>query len=298
MSEFSFAPEVVALLDDIALRSDSSLLRLPKERLLRWVGQPEEMLSPHGVHLSKAERHLISAYREEAAYLLHASCVERLIARPQSGVFLESSRRHDMGQVQARVSQLGARAPTLGIEWWLFESPVEASPLQLASAALALVPSDLARIALGVACYTEGHVRAAMRMFETVLAGRPSSIMRSVAYDNQGGVQCAQRDYERALVSYSEACRAEDGRWKSVVSRMIVALQLGAGSEALQAARELGHLKVSPESFDELLAFLRFNLAAKSWTLTRQARETIMGLGDNLSEEARRVCNAIHPTAS
>ncbi|NOT32129.1 MAG: hypothetical protein HOP15_16905 [Planctomycetes bacterium] len=298
MSEHSFDPEVVALLDEIARSSSSTLLRTPKERLLRWVGRPEEVLSPHGSYLSKAEKHLVGAYREQAASVLYAACIDRLASRPETGVFVESSRRPDMREINSRASRLAQGMSSQQPDGLVHKALLNHTGLSasgLATISLRLVPADPARIALGASYHVDGLPFAAMRMFEQVLSGRPSSNMRSIAHDNRGSVQCALRNYSRALESYVAASRAAVGRWKVTIVRMTVALQLGEKGEAVHSAEALAGMDVKTEWLNELIQFFEQTRRAKKWVLTPQAERAICELHDSLPEVARRVCNALHP---
>ena len=297
MSEHAFDPEVVALLDEIARSSGSSLLRTPKERLLKWVGRPEEVISPHGSYLSKAERHLVTAYREAAAWVLHSACIAQLAGQPESRAFVESSRRPDVPQVERRASRL-AEIPHLlpsRVRDRLLDPSVSASAL--AAAALRLVPADLTRIALGVSYHAEGYSSAAIRVFNQVLSRQPPNNVRRLAEGNLGSVHCANGNYARALESYSKALRAAEGQWKTVIFRMIAALQLGQEVDAIHSAKELGCIDVRRDWLDELVQYYERTRLAGDWILTQKAYATILKLQDSLPENARRVCDALHPFA-
>lgn len=298
MSEHSFDPEVVALLNEIAQSSSSTLLRTPKERLLRWVGRPEEVVSPHGSYLSKAEKHLVGAYREQAASVLYAACIAQLASRPETGVFVESSRRPDMREIDSRASRLAQGIPSHQADGRIQEAVLNHasfSASELATASLRLISADLTRIALGVSYLSEGLSFAAIRVFEQVLSGRPSSTMRSVAHDNCGGVQCTLMNYSRAFECLDEASRAADGRWKTTIYKMIVALQLGEKDEAVYSAQALARMDIKPDGLDELVRYFELTRRAKKWVLTPQAERVLHELHDSMPEVARRVCDALHP---
>jgi hypothetical protein len=296
MSEHRFDPAVVALLDELARSSSSGLLRVPKERLLRWVGREEDVLTPHHPFLSRGEKHLIEAYREQAASLLRDACVIRLVERADSGVFVESGRTPSGEWIRERAHRvlhavetgLLDRRTQMSLEG--FEGR-EAS--QLAAAALRLMPSDAARIALGAALHSEGHTRAAMRTFEAVLRGRPTPIFRSVALDNLASIRCTMLDYPRALALHIEANRAANGRWKTATSRMVVAIQLGEAGEAKSAAHLLNQMEPNPAWCDELARFLRRTREAKRWSPTSQATRVVPVLRDQVAGDARKICDAL-----
>jgi hypothetical protein len=164
---------------------------------------------------------------------------------------------------------------------------------QLAVASLRLLSTDLGRIAVGASHHSEGHPRAALRVFGRVLLGKPMPVVCSVARDNLGSIYCTLRDYPRALTSYVEANRAAEGRWKTAITRMVVAFQLGDKAEALRAAELVDRMEVDRASLGELAEFFSKTLRLERWTLTARASRVIPEVRATMSSNPGRICDAL-----
>jgi len=237
MSEHDFDPEVVALLASIAADPEAGLLRMPRERLQKWIGRPEETVSPHASHLTKAERHLVGAYREEAAWALTQMCIANLARKPL--IFTRS--RPDEAAVQRTAARLAKSElpPNASHALRAVAEHEEVPARQLAEAALLLVPNDCARSALAVALHMDGFGGSSIRLLELILKGSPSAHYRIQALENIGMVWTARERFRRAYDHYREAWRQDGGRISLLVSCLTSALQEGSANEVGDSMREL-----------------------------------------------------------
>jgi hypothetical protein len=289
MSEHTFDPNVIALLDEIARSSESSLLRVPKEKLARWVPGPEDVLSPRGSFLTKAERHLVWAYREEAAAVLYEACIARLAEAPEKGAFVERARRPEWRQVATRARALQESRPELMCS---LDGIGTKSASALCAAAVVLAPTDKARLALAASYKAEGQKRAAFNVYKMILSGPCSARSRAQALDGHGCIQCQKKEFKKSLESYLSA--AEYGcRPDNVACVLIVACQLGDESRVTRSGAELGDAQPTGLWIDDLVAFLQTTRAAEFWAPTPSAMATIPRAIDKLPTAARRICETM-----
>ena len=289
MSAETFDPEVVELLREVVADPASTLTRMPPERLKRWIPGPEEVISPHGSYLTKAERHLALAYREQAAWVLLHACIERLTpgdslvfspARVRPDVLRRSAGRfHERSVEEPAGSLLGSVARG--------EEPTAS---QLATAALRLVPSDAARNCLAAALHKEGSSLGGLRLLKRILANQPSVVFRSLAWENQGLIHSARKEYRRACECYDWSVRAMEDRLRPRVWLLTMALQIGDEASAVAADKRINDGRFADEPlFDEWVARLDGSLTARTWEPTRESLILIPRLGDRLTEKARRI---------
>lgn len=290
MRAATFDPEVVALLREIVEDPNSTLTRIPTERLERWIPRAEDMILPSGSYLTKAEKHLAQAYREEAAWVLLHACMERMTSKSFL-IFATSSIEPNLLRRNARYMGIhfGLEIPLLGR---LDETAPEPLPTQLASTALMLVPSDAARIVLACAYHHEGAHSTALGLLNTILHQGSASIARSMAWESCGSVYSSQESYRQAYDCYDRACRMTPNRCNPHVWMFAMALQLGDHEATLRAANLLNAHPRNAAQLNDLASRLRNSRSASQWTPTSVCRNLIQSIGDQLPETTRGLCAA------
>lgn len=288
MSESRFDPEVLALLDEIASDPRASLLRMPARPLKNWIAGPEEVLSPHASHLTRAERHLVQAYREEAASVLVEACIREL---SQSRVADSSTPPSPTLEARARrlVDHAGIDGPDLEpLE--RVASSKRVSSLVIAGAAMRLAPSDVARNCLGAALTLEGSPASARRVLGPVARDGATARQRAKALANLGMVCSELRDYEGAVEYNRLACRT-DGDWAAApIWALVGAIQLGRERDVVEFLRRVDQ-RASTRSVQDLAAGMRRDRIKGSWSPTRDSARAL-SLVQRLGAQSRELCNA------
>jgi hypothetical protein len=290
MSEQRFEPEVLALLDEIARSPDATLLRIPRERLLRYVGRPEEMISPHGSWLTKAEKHLVTAYREQAARVLLEVCILRLKEDP----LIFSTTQPDPATLATRARKVARRLPkqsvSLGTLNDLAGGRIVPTSI-LAVASLRLAPSDLATNALGLAHQQEGHVMASMRVLKKSLASTSSFHQRAQAWENLGRAYSLKGLFRNAFECDYRAILTDDRKLRFVVWCLADAIQGGDEPSALESAKRI-HLRQDSRDAITIARDLLAGRANGSWSPTPAGRRLASRIRKQLPEESGAICDA------
>jgi hypothetical protein len=238
MSETQFEPEVLALLDEIARSPEGRLLHVPRQRLRSYYGDPSETLTPHGSYLSKAERHLVSAYREQAARVLLEACHARL-QRDQQVV---KTRDYVEGDLQGKARVLSRSMPVdpdLKKTLTSLGDRSELSATELVVASVRLAPSEAASNALAVCYQQEGWLRTSLRVLAPFFDCAASDAQRADALSNMGRAHFRPGEYHRAFEFSRQACLLDESRSRLAVWCLTDALQSGDEQAALAASRTL-----------------------------------------------------------
>lgn len=289
MSEPDFDPEVVALLDEVAADPNSTLLRIPKGRLLKWVGRPEEIVSPSGSHLTKAEKHLAAAYREEAAWVLLQACIAGLRRDP----LLFSTVEPDPKLVQRRARHLS------GNEYLSASSQAALSQLntqdafdaaRLGTAAMRLVPNDTNRNALAVALLPKGQHVGAMRLLTRVLVGEPDTTQRSQAWENMAKVWTIRRDFAKSFECNRMALQSAPSTIRLLVWCLTSALQAGHEPRARDCVSELEKHPALAD-IDQISSALSLARETGGWSPTAASRMLSERLRGEVAQPVREVCD-------
>jgi hypothetical protein len=290
MSEQQFEPAVLALLQEIAKDPRASLLRIPKAPLLRYMGRPEETISPHGSHLTKAEKHLVTAYREQAARVLVEACILRLKEDPQ----IFSTIQPDGADLRARAHALSSRVRAE-------ERPLDAlralahgteTPVSgMAVAALLLAPSELALNVLALAHQAEGNVQASIRVLGKAFDGASSFHQRAQAYENMARACDMQQRFGEALEFNYRASVTDVRKVRFLVWCLTSAIQ--AGDEA-RAIESIGRLEEHPQDADlpDIVRRLRLGRKRDSWSPTRGSLRVVANIRRHLTEKSGDICGA------
>lgn len=290
MSDDSFDPAVVTLLREIAADPRASLLRIPKERLIRWVGRPEEVIKPSGSYLTKAEKHLVKAYREEAAWVLLQACVVELKKQP---LVFSTLAPDPMRLKQAAESLSAAKSlpPVARRATRDLASGLALDAVQLGATALRLVPTDHARNCLAIAFQREGRDVGSMRILHQLLAGEPCAVQRAQAFENMAQVWSRRAAFHRVLASNKKAVAADESRVRLLVWCLTSALQAGD----LRQAREFTTRIQEHPCRDEVIAIaqvLKAERSRKDWAPTEVSQRLVAHLVGQVPEIPWRVCHA------
>jgi hypothetical protein len=284
MTERALAPEVVALLEKIAADPESSLLHVPRERLLRYVGHPEETVSPHGSYLSKAEKHLVAAYREQAAWLLLEACVLRLKEDPLVFSTLAPA-PENLRRVAGRVwDTLGGEEPALGG----VAAGTEVSCLALASASLRLAPSTLALNCLALAHQQEGQARTSLRTLHRLLDDTCPSHQRAQALENMARAHVMLQEFQEAFACDYRASLIDERKVRFIVCCLTDALQGGEERKALESAARLGR---RGEDLSHFVRGLRLGRENGTWAPTPASLQLLSRIRRHMPERSGVICD-------
>ena len=303
MNGRAFDPEVVELLKVVAADPRSGILHAPREPLLRWAGRTEETISAGSSYLTRAERHLVMAYREEVAELIYWMAIWRVTFGGSGGSMaflrkakhpepsaLRESAKANAGSDGARMA-IGEQVVSLLLE---FE---RTSASRLAAAAMRLRPNDLSRIVLGHAFHSEKQTSSALRTFNAVIARTTSAEIRSYALENLGMVFSAKREFGKALQCNAQAVHQTPYRVAPRVWFFSMAIQLGNEAEVRRSAIDLEEVPEHHGTLEEVLGLMERARIAGSWKATEGARQLVRSMGESLPPRAMKICDVFgkHP---
>lgn len=242
-----------------------------------------EPIRATAVSRSKAERHLIQVYREEAAWLLLDAARSRSRTEPGSTLLTWFDARGERGPLASadwkrRARNLLREGPPESLSEFLRREALggssrAASALELAAASLRLVPTESARIGVAVSMIHLGDLRRALKELNQALASRPGAILESIALENIGTVMVRQGDYTRAVRFYRRSVEASEPRPDSMMQLLALACLVEQPRDALFAAELLDEL-VHPEhpAISEYREFLARRRWAQSEAFLRGRR--------------------------
>lgn len=288
-------PEVVALVQEIVDDPDSTLLRVPSAPLKRWLDRREPRVSAGEAFLTKAERHLLFAYREAAGRLLWQACGMRVMHR-SSVIFAARGEplEEEAWHLQARRILSGGVKESLreGIAFLsqCFGGAEDLPPSRIAAAALRLLPCDDLRNWLALALVFEEQPLAALRVLHTILAAGPDHLMRSVALENSGLANYSRGETMQAFQCYQLAIQADPDRPEPLLWAFTASLDLGDESAAMTAARRLSEQWENP-FIDRALSGLKEARRVQQWRPSSVGLVLARRIKDRLPEEARRVAD-------
>ena len=106
-------PEFEAVLQEVAARPNSILLKVPRPRMVRRLMTSRSVISPLSSGFSHAERELATVWRSEIAWLLREACVWELIHSSREGAVYSPFRTPDSRRVPLDAAGIGSRLPAL-----------------------------------------------------------------------------------------------------------------------------------------------------------------------------------------
>ncbi len=317
-------PEVEALLQEIAADPRSSLLRVPRPKVLRGLFErgsraaDEPATSARATGLTSAERQLLLVHRCEVAALLREACVLRLFEEPRAaeeiGRDIDVRRRieipdEDAWRARARREMdavtddsettdayellLRCVHPADESRWGEDASSARPSAAQLATSSLRVAAHDSARICVGVDLIRRDEPRTALRVLESVLAGAPSALHASNAHENVGWARAASGDAPAARDAYRAAALCGEPRPTPLASWLFHALDAADRPDVLDAAARLDEL-VEPDhpSLADWLKGVRRKRAERGRGPSPATKKLLESLADELGDTSRRIASA------
>ncbi len=265
-------PEVEEILREVARRPGSALLRVPRKDVARTVLERDTLLHARTAGLSSAERHLVQVYREELAFALRQAAYYQLAEGTESrNVVIDRvlvSRRDDIPsvrKVRATVSEaLGEPARSAGDEdaIELLERCVgaDAGGLpgagELAAASHRLVPTNQARIYVGVDFRARGEWRSALGCLTAVLQVEGSIEHRRAAWLDITDVYLGLGRPDLSL-GLAKRYEGEDSHPALVINRLLSATAVRDVQEVAHALRSLDRIDTGAGFDLALHEFLR-----------------------------------------
>lgn len=303
-------PAIEALLADIAGDPGSSLLKMLATQARASLFDPNPSVDRNGVLLTKAEQHLMQAYREDVAVLLRRASLMDVYEDPGTKRFLHrgvtvdedlhiSSRQEWNAQARERLRTCPANADSShGLE--LLSKCVQSSraarpsATKLALASLRLVPSAEARICLALDLWRRKKLDSAAQVLCLVIAHSPSDLLTSIAWENLGGVYFSMAHYARAREAYANAAAAHAHRAEPIMCWFLLALGLGRKKEALKAAAALDELIESEHRSVRWFTTTQPDAwSSRSWKPHAEATRNLRDVEKNLGPAARSVAHVL-----
>lgn len=299
----SMDPGVFELLGEISRDKDSRLMKLARAGF----GPPHVLrsraISARESLFTRAERHLLSEYREEVAFLLFKACQREVMSLPseRSMIYRKAGSGFEVvipppewwraeGQ---RIQRSRARAEVrrsqdlLGAD--LTTARVEASAL--ASASLAIWPRDETRIWLALALFAEGDIATGKHVLQDVLAHHPSDSNESYARQGMGWEALEQGDGERAVSEYRRAFEKGADRVNPLLAWLHAALASCDRASVLTSAGLLAEIRRADiEAFiDDHVGLWTRQLESGAFKPSSGARDLASAIAGDLPDPARRI---------
>lgn len=298
-----FTPEVEAILREVAADPRSSLLKVSRPTHLRGLFERYPSVGPQTAGLTATEKHLLQVHRNEVARLLGDVCRSRLIAT--DGLRISTSLTVDKDVPIYTEDELRRRAEELREAEAVKELRVEQllercvsgdarhrpSVAELAAAMARVEPSNAARVLAGLDLTARGKPRAALDLYQVVLARYPGSEMESLTWDNAAH---AWDLLGREEVAFQASTRASEDN-DSVVPRFVsvfLALHLELANQAQDLAKEINEL-VAPNhrTVEWYVSSVRSGLAGRAWHPTRQSQRLALMIRDSAGGAAGRIAD-------
>ena len=303
-----YEPEVEELLRELAADPTSTLLRVPRRGIVPTLFDKHTLVSPRAAGLSSAERHLLQVYREEVelllrqAYLLYcrldepfgpAYCWHVTVGQRQELPAMDEWTLQAERALGHPLKGDGAPEARELLSLCVRESPTRIpSPIQLAAAALRLVPSNQARIYVATDLVLSGRTRTGMRGLRDVLACCSSS-HESYCLQNMTRAYEDLGDIESAAQSASDASRADESRPDPLLNWFVLSARMTDLRSTLEAAKRIDDLLVHDHiALVEYLEGLSQRRAQGWWKPSRDARAFLSGIQDQLGPASRSIAHA------
>lgn len=303
-------PDFEEILREVAADPDSSLLRVPRPKLIRGLFDRGEPVGAHEPGLTQAERHLVLVHRNELAWLLRQACLIKLVEGPRNKLFvsrhLSAHREVRLMSFVALEERLAAERETAGsvpggdsaldlLTAWVKNSTGDVpSVSRLAAASFRLQHTDEARVMAVSELANGSEQRSALLVLGDVLAGHPSESVRESAWSHVGFAYSKLLDFPKAQRAYQQLCQLNEQIPMGWMGRLLMSLQMGDAGGARTSADGLdiattSHLDVVTEWTTCLLTRRAFG----EWSPTREARSLSYALCDSFGEPSRRLTHAL-----
>jgi len=305
-----YEPEVEELLRELAVDPTSTLLRVPRKGVVPTLFDKNAMVSPRAAGLSSAERHLLQVYREDVelllrqAYLLYCKSNEPF--GPTHSWTITVDHHHELPAIEEWDfrAQGALGRPLLGdgapeahevLAHCVRESPISVpSPVQLAAAALRLVPTNQARIYVASDLHLNGRIETGLRAFREVMA-QCSSFHKSYCLQNMSRAYEDLGDTLAASRCVAEAALICGRRPDPLMNWLYVSIQRADQESALNAAMRIDELL--KHDHEALVGFVKDLVERRRlgwWKPSSGARAFVLGIEERLGPASRSVANACH----
>ncbi len=268
-------PEVRELLVEVSRRGESLLFQVPARRWSRELLEPAGPVRPSAAFLSSAERHLLEAYRAEAAWFLRATALRLLAddehARRACTWYWNGNRRLEIpGDTRLAESQARLLEPTLArdADRDLVRTLVTAGRRKLsvsdcAAAAQRLEPHPAVHAYTLSYHFAQGDASYCRSLSSRLMDGNPESPVQRQGLEWAGSYAAAWGQWEKASDFYSEALAHPSAGLATALLAWLNSLQCG---RIELAAEILGPGGPSAEDINEALTVLENALTvARRW---------------------------------
>ncbi len=301
-------PEFEQLLREIAADPDSTLLRVPRPKVVRGFFERDEALSANATVLTRAEKHLVRTRGNELAWLLRQACLYKLVEGPTSKSYVsrygpsgKDCSPLDQALVRERVEwereeASGSDQHEHAVELLLrcVKSPVGGEPhvAELAMASHRLQPTNAARLQVAIDLCLRDAPRAGLSLAWRVLNAHPLRDDATRAWECIGLAYSRLGRLKEVHLAYQKGCAGDDPH--TYVNRLVFALQVGDRRDAIDCARQLNDmLPGDPPAMAWYVEAIRGRRQAREWSPTRAGRELAQSLADQLDGVARRVSDVL-----
>jgi hypothetical protein len=217
---FHLEPEIEGLIQEIGRDPRSSFFQVERPKSPRGLLQAWDRYSPVSAGWTAAERHLMTAHREDLAFCLRTRVLmESLRLRPLS-VFVDHRRSvDDVSSMpsDAEWRQSASRAVRLArlddapeadlVVRLLAERELTVEELyDVALITVRLTPNDTAWLRIGLALNLRGDPHSAIQLLTARERLAGSELMRSYMWDNIGVAYSMLGDHAAAREAYKKAC--------------------------------------------------------------------------------------------
>lgn len=240
-------PEVEHLLAEIAADPNSSLLRIPRAKILPELFRPPDPIRQSAYFLTSAERHLLAVHREEVAHWLRVGLVFARSEgrRSRNAYFAEVPldrkrwlRKQSVIAATANLEgDLHARIHVPGR--WVDD---EACALEVQAAAQRLVPSPLGPVVAAQLVTSLGDYSSALRLLREGQAQLEGSAFAPLLRTSAGVVYWRLGRHREAAVAYERAWTEDPSQPIYLVAAALNGALAGEVSQVVETAfaRESG----------------------------------------------------------
>lgn len=303
-----FAPEIEELLREVASDPRSTLLRVPRPKVLRTFFEHDPTVSQHATGLRAAERELLRTHRDELAKLLREACVMKLYGHPAAkGRMLRHVTATQVLSIPNKVAlrerfRRERRSPVgpLGLDdALLLDACTEVDGVdqptigQLAALSLRLHPTTQARIYAAENAVLEGLTPDALLLLDAAASFDEAPLLLALIACNQGAAYCDLGRFDAGRDAYGHAASGDDPPLIAVISWLRFALLTNNSEAAREACTKLDALVNEQHPAVQAAAQNLPDLQLKArWTLDNRSRQLALDSRDNCGAAARKIIDA------
>jgi hypothetical protein len=297
-------PEFEELLREVASDPESTLLRIPRPKVVRGFFERDEAVSANATMLTRAERHLVQVHRSELAWLLRQVCIYKLVEGPESRLYVShhGPTGEDCSPLQPpdwmdRIQyQQGIAAEdeqqAVGIQLIhrCVRQPLGHDPkvAELAAVAHRLLPTNHSRLLSAIDLCRGDAPWTGLQLSSQILSMHPTSEHATRAWECAGFVFARLGRLNDAHLAYSRGSTSEDQH--TLMNRLEFAFQVGDRQDAIDTARRLNDLL--PGDSMPVAWFIESRHERRmrgEWAPTPPGRELAKSLADKMDGVSRRI---------